>query len=485
MRNEFCPNCGERVVVSMDDIITTSQDDAARRHGEDLNGKIRVGILVLIVVITILEGFIYLYDRTLTYDGSGLPSFQANATVSAAAASETLEKPYKDPRPLPPIPPPAVRVLGHRKDPIREALRTANGGGGMEFAKGINNGLNFLVSKQEKDGGWPVSIIPGSQPQGDTAEFKWGRVGVSSLSLLAFMGDGHIWNREETGARSAFADNLKRGIKFLVLSQDETGRIGANDHHFMYNHGMATLALCEAAALSGDSELKEHAAKAVAFIVKSQAKHGGWDYYGVASSETDDISVSSWEVQALAAAREIGLDVPAETFEKALDFYTKLTKADRGVYNFQLDDGQYLPSRAGMVLMIRELLGDKPAKPDIKALSARLLTAMPKVKAEWGRGWNPATAKDALERAKFDPYMLYFCTEGIFFVGGKDWEEWNGTVCKGILTMQDIDGAWRANDGYSKQGGTCYGTALCILALQSHHRIIHSVAIKSAGGKDE
>src|SRR5262249_42562736 len=154
------------------------------------------------------------------------------------------------------------------------------------------------------------------------------------------------------------------------------------------------------------------------------------------------------------------------TFEKSLDFYTKLTKGDRGVYNFQLDDGQYLAGRSGMVLMIRQLLGDKAGHQDIKALSGRLVTALPKVKPEWGRQWNPKTSKDGLERAKFDPYMMYFSTEGMFFAGGKDWEDWNRLAPQAVITMQDIDGAWRANDGYSNQGGTCYGTALCILTLQ-------------------
>lgn len=486
MRNEFCPSCGGRVVVSMDDIIASTHEDAARRHGEDLNGKLRVGILALIVLFAILQGFIYLYDRQLVFDGSGLPAFQANATMTSGDSGDVSIKEYKDPRPLPPIPPAGIRTLGHRKDPIRAELRKANGGG-AEFDRAINSGLNFLVKYQDtKDGSWPVTIIPGAHPQGETADFKWGRVGVTGLSLLAFLGDGHTWIRDDNGMRSVHGDTVKRAVKFLLSVQDpESGRVGGPESHFMYNHAIATLALCEAAGLSGDAEVKAQAEKAVTFLVKSQTPKGGWDYYGKPTAEGDDISVSAWAVQALAAAREIGIDVPQATFDKSLDFYTKLTKGERGVYNFQVDDGQYLPGRSGMVLMIRQLLGDKPAHPDIRALSAKLLTVIPKVQVAWGRGWNPVNGKDAAERAKFDPYMMYFCSEGMFFVGGKEWDDWKRLTMKAIIDMQDIDGAWRANDGYSKQGGTCYGTALCVLALQASHRIIHSVPAQGLRPKED
>ncbi len=132
--------------------------------------------------------------------------------------------------------------------------------------------------------------------------------------------------------------------------------------------------------------------------------------------------------------------------------------------------------------MMRELLGDNPANAEVKALATKLSGFAPKTKPEWGRNWA-ASGKDAIERAKFDPYGLYFCNEAMFFSGGSDWTEWNKTTSASIMEMQDLDGAWRTNDIYSMQGGTCYSTALCILALQVHHRIIHSVPTK--GGVDE
>lgn len=486
LRSEFCPICGQRMVHTMDDIIASSQDDAARREGEALIGKLRAGIAALLILFSVVLGVIYLYDKKLTFDGSALPGFQANAPVASGAPNASLEKPYVDPRPLPPLPTPVVRVMGHRLDPVRAALRSANGGGAREFNTGINAGLQFLSKWQEKDGGWPVSIIPGQLPQGETADFKWGRVGVSSLVLLAYLGDGHTWVNMSNGGRDQYAEIVRRGIAFLLTAQDPaTGRFGAIKREFMYNHSMATLALVEAAALTGDAELKARATKAVDFLVQAQTTQGGWEYYGRTESDLADISSSAWPVQALAAARDAQIAVPDEAFSRVLQFYRKSTQKDRAIYRLTKDDGVYLPSRSGMVLMSRLLCGESTTEPDIAALSTKLLNYVPKVKPEWGRNWNPK-AKDAADRAAFNPYMLYFCTYGMFFAGGKEWTEWNEKTSRAIFDMQDGDGAWRANDVFSGQGGTCYSTAMCVLSLQVHHRIIHSVASKSTvRSKDE
>ena len=480
LRSEFCANCGERVVLTMDDIIATAHDDAARRNGDALIDKLRTGIVFMLVLGSVAIGFILLYDTKLRFDGSTLPGIPANAPIAGGALSETLEKPFADPRPLPTLPATSLRVLGHRRGNTRLLLRGANGGASTQFDNAIRNGLGFLKSKQELDGGWPVTLIPANTAMDGTGDFKWGRVGVSSLALLAFLGDGHTWLFEDAASRSPFSDTVRRAVPFLLASQDPaTGRFGGASGHFMYNHAMATLAMSELAALTGNADFRARAAKATDYIVKTQTKRGGWDYYGHTDSEIDDISVSAWAVQALYAARDAGITVPNETFERALRFYTLLTKGERGIYNFQQDDGQFVPARSGMVLMMRELLGDGPANQDIKELTSKLTPSIPVVKPDWARNWTPK-AKTMADRTKFDPYMLYYCSYGMFFFGGHEFEEWNAKASKALFEMQDIDGAWRANDTYSLQGGTCYATALCVLSLQVHHRIVHSTAVKAA-----
>ena len=481
IRREFCPKCGERVTFSLDQIVGVAHDDAAVRRNAALNSGLRTAIFIVVALIALIEGFAYYFDKRLLFDGSALPSAQANAAGSVEAANGTTLAPYSEPRPLPPFAHNNPRMLSHRLDPVRSAMRLANEGLTNDFEIDIERGLAFLGKAQERDGGWPVAMTPKNWPGDETGNYAWGRVGVSSLVLLAFMGNGHTWLKEGNLPRSKFAEAVFQGVKFLVRSQDpETGRFGVGEGervHFMYNQGMATLALSEAAALSGDPELLARVQKAVDLIVKTQTATGGWNYFG--HKENDDISVSAWQVQALAAAREAGAKVPDETLNKALELFRRATIKGRVAYRLPNDDGIYTPSLAAMGLMVRQLLGESAALPDLKLLESKVAEAAPKVKIpDYTHGWLPKE-KTAAARAAFDPYMLYYSTYGLFFSGGAEWKTWNKTACKAIIDMQDYDGGWHPNDINAYKGGTYYSTALCILALQVHHRIHHS--LKMAG----
>jgi len=482
MHREFCPNCGNRIQFSMGDIVGTAQDQAAQRRGTSLNQSLRTAIFFLITALAILQGIFYVCDKRLVFDGSELPSIQANATVAGASVANTIElKPFVEPHPLPTINSDAPRVLQHRKEPMRSILRTANRGASKDIDAAIERGLQFFTKTQDSDGGWPVAIMPTNSLQGETGEYKWGRLGVSSLVTLAFLGDGNCWVRSTREEKLYYADTVQKAVRYLVTVQDpETGRFGSTDKLFMYNHAMATLAVTEAAALSGDRELLERATKAVDYLVKTQTGDGGWEYFGKKDSDLADISISSWPLQALHAARDAGIKVPDDTFARALAFYRKSSKGERAIYRLNKDDGFYLPSRNGMVLMMRELCGDNTSLPDVAAMRTKLSYDFPKVKPGWGVGWNPRS-KDASERAKFNPYELYFCTYAMFFGGGKEWLEWNTHMTRAMLDMQDGDGCWRANDVFSQQGGTWYSTAMSILTLQVHHRLLHAVATEHEG----
>ncbi len=172
----------------MDDIVAASSGDVARRRGEAIDTYLKTGVIVLIIAAVILVGFSYLFDKPLVFDGSELPTLQANADLSTAKMSvETAVASYVDPRPAPPLPASSIRTLGHRVDPLRLALRAANGGAIAAYSGGIERGLGFLSKMQARDGSWPVVVLPKEWPQGESADFQWGKIGVSSLCLLAFL----------------------------------------------------------------------------------------------------------------------------------------------------------------------------------------------------------------------------------------------------------------------------------------------------------
>src|SRR5690606_23478450 len=102
------------------------------------------------------------------------------------------------------------------------------------------------------------------------------------------LGDGHSHQQGD------FQDTVKRGVLWLVTQQHKDGDlahgIGQNAH--MYSHGIATIALCEAFALSKDEKLRGPAQRAVAFIVSAQHQgSGGWRYE---PNQDADTSVVGW-----------------------------------------------------------------------------------------------------------------------------------------------------------------------------------------------
>ncbi len=69
----------------------------------------------------------------------------------------------------------------------------------------------------------------------------------------------------------------------------------------MYAQGIATLALCEAYAMTGDDTLRPFAQKAVDFIVYAQNPNtGGWRYF---PGQPGDTTVLGWQLMALRSAR--------------------------------------------------------------------------------------------------------------------------------------------------------------------------------------
>ena len=83
---------------------------------------------------------------------------------------------------------------------------------------------------------------------------------------------------------------------------------GGDDASF-YAHGQATIALCEAYALTRDPELLLPIQRALAFIAEAQhPETGGWKYRWHSAGDT---SVFGWQIMALETVRMAGLDVPS------------------------------------------------------------------------------------------------------------------------------------------------------------------------------
>jgi hypothetical protein len=480
LRQEHCHACGKRVVVDFDVLAESVQEDAASRRGDTIGQYMKWVIMALLTAAAVIYAINDLYDKPLVYDSSSLPALPAAGNVALQVPN--LDKPYVDPHATVALPEPKRFAYGYRSSPVKERLRALGGGDqAPEKLKSVNtaitDGLKFLEKNQFSDGSWPAAVMPRDWQQMNTKEFQWGNVGITSLSLLAFFGEGIKWS-EDPKNKDPLSEKLKKALRYLIKSQDaETGRFGPADAdavHSMYNHGMATLALCEAVGLSSDEQLRVIAQKGIDYIVKAQTSKGGWNYHG-SPAAGDDTSLSGWQIQALYAGKEVGLNVPDETLRKALELYRQATAPGGFVrYNPAAPEkeDENRTSLCGVALMTRLLLGEDPKTPILRSVAGRIMDSLPMSKVEWGKDWKPAANNnDDGARSGYDPYRVYYTTYGMYFMGGKDWDTFNDAMKAAVIRMQSTDGSWKCNDPHSTNAGTFYSTALSILTLQVYYRL--------------
>lgn len=156
--------------------------------------------------------------------------------------------------------------------------------------------------------------------------------GVTGLALLAFLGAGKL---PTEGPDAAL---VRGGLTVLTDRQDSEGCIGARTSaQFLYGHAAATMAVAEAAWLTGDAALAVSARRGAEFIVAAQNPYLGWRY-GV-RTEDNDTSVSAWCVLALRTCEFAGTKLRGEWTAGARAWFDKMTDGESGLVGYQQRGG--------------------------------------------------------------------------------------------------------------------------------------------------
>lgn len=79
----------------------------------------------------------------------------------------------------------------------------------------------------------------------------------------------------------------------------------------------------------------------------------------------------------------------------------------------------------------------------------------------YGRRWSP-------DRYHYGGVL---CSQAMFQLGGKYWEQFFPPFATTLLENQQADGAWPP-ERYDKQFGSCYSTSLCILSLSVPNQML-------------
>jgi hypothetical protein len=299
--------------------------------------------------------------------------------------------------------------------------------------RSVERALEYLAGTQQANGSWPSGF--------------GANTGITSLAVMAFLAKGH------TPGEGPYGKIIDKGIDFVLASQHENGYlIGKTSHGAMYSHGISTLMLAEVLGQTTsprNERVREGLARAVRLILDAQkvakpdAFKGGWRYN--MNSADSDISCTGWQLMALRAAKNAGADVPVEAINDAVD-YLKRSACPNGGFGYQPGGGPNLP-RSGTGILGLELCGQHHLPESLKA-GDYILTQGPK----------------ALMHG-YIYYGSYYCSQGMYQLGGRYWDQFWPGFATAMLARQQPDGSFALGEGAEQKAGPVYSTAMAVLSL--------------------
>jgi hypothetical protein len=338
----------------------------------------------------------------------------------------------------------------------------------------VDRGLDFLRRAQQPDGRWSLAAYPGAA--GEAAPKLASDTAATGLALLSFLGAGH------DHFAGKHRDTVRRGLEFLLAVQKADGDLYApadqlsNSCAWLYSHGIATMALCEAVGMTGDDLIRPAAARACGFISDSQhPERGGWRYTPRSDA---DLSVSGWMLVALRSGQLARVPVEQRTLDgvRSLLDASLITPPSAAVKNksarfhYNARKPEQRPSEMSTACMtalgtLMRLHTGWKSTDDRVVENGHALAAM-----------RP-TYGSPNEKIR-DCYLWYYMSQVLVHTGGEEWDSWYESLGKTLATHQETAGpragSWDplgpTPDRWGPYGGRLYVTALHLLTLEVPYR---------------
>lgn len=350
-------------------------------------------------------------------------------------------------------------------DPSAASLRTADDRNAAWFDRehaerctaAAERGLQWLSKQQLDSGAWTGLVghkmqddyqllAAGSLPDGQRRTGD-GHLGVTAICGMAFLAGGYLPDR------GRYREVVRRTEKFVVSHGKEDGYLTSAGTR-MYSHAFATLFLAEIYGMAANDATKGTLEGAVNLIVDSQNQHGGWRYN--AFDRATDLSVTVCQLQALRAARNIGIRVPIQTIERAMA-YVDASRVGRGrsegLYYYKIYDAgaydkprEYAINAAALTALASAGIYDDD-------LSDPVLTFL---EGEYG------TIADYYGTHFYFWYGNYYAAQAFYQYGGRRLRAYYRKLSQDLLDSQLPDGRWRNHVG----PGDEFGTAMACILLQ-------------------
>ena len=356
--------------------------------------------------------------------------------------------------------------LAGRGDPnMRSQLARANGGSDASEAA-VAAALKWLAEHQNGDGSWCFDHR-GGKCNGkckNEGSLNKANLAATGMALLPFLGAG------QTHKEGKYKETVRAGLYYLganmkptVNGGDMTAGGGA-----MYGHGICSIALCEAYAMTQDRALAAPAQASLNFIIYAQDPvGGGWRY---APRTPGDTSAVGWQIMALKSGYLAFLKVPPQVVKGANKFLDSVQADGGSQYGYTGPGPGHATSAVG--LLCRMYLGWERENAALERGVKILSDIGPKI--------NSSGAADM--------YFNYYATQVLHQYDGPDgplWQKWNGKMRDALIETQSKKGhetgSWFfTGDAGSDTGGRLYSTAMSAMTLEIYYRYMPIYSQESA-----
>ena len=215
----------------------------------------------------------------------------------------------KPPEPTPPMPEafvsqPAIPVRPADQKPVPEVYRHRSAdnrqaqlqrfGGTPDTEAAVAAALDWLAAHQSGDGRWVAADFGSGRETKTLGQDRGGAVRTSRHGHHGACVVSVFGRQEKPITRASTGRMSSMPLEFLISSQASNGSLAGHAELFaqMYCHGMATLALAESWATSGDERLAEPVRRAIRYTLDCQHSGGGWRLSAAGSRRSEPVRLA-------------------------------------------------------------------------------------------------------------------------------------------------------------------------------------------------
>ncbi len=343
----------------------------------------------------------------------------------------------------------------------KKALKEYGGTDASEEA--VQLALKWIVKHQLPDGGWNLDhrIGPGNHRDSpNPGTLVEARNAATALALLPLLGSG------STHKEGIYKDNIRAGLEYLMSKAKPGGRGVSFIERggTTYSHGLCSVAICEAFAMTKDPKLAPYAQGVIWFTEDFQESTGGWKYARPLRGPT--LSVASWQVMSLKSAKLSQLNINPKTWQLVNQYLSSVSNLAGTRYGYDRKPGaRQRLSLTAMGLLCRMYMGWEKDR-----LSEGVVAIHDKGPDLFDGGDDSV-----------DMYYNYYATQVMKQYGGEKWSEWNSKMRDNLVESQskkgNSAGSWFFStptpyDSTGKQAGRLYTTALACMTLEVYYRYL-------------